>query len=314
MTATQPSPAPSDEAALPGLSSGVGHYENFPVASLLTPPALRPAIKAIYHFARVADDIADEGAIAAETRLHTLAQYREALETCAHESAYRHEPWATVFGPLAKVIQRYHLPVDCLHALLSAFEQDVRYTANVRLYADMDELLDYCSRSANPVGRLLLHLYEVRDEASLRQSDQICSALQLINFWQDIREDAEQQRYYLPASALASARLKPGDLLGIAPGSAAAQSLETEIARLCHHARGMMMDGAPLALRLPGRLGWELRLVVQGGLRILDHIERSGFRSWQTRPALGIRDLPVMAWRALTMRRQLGNGRSGKAS
>jgi len=175
------------------LKQPVAHYENFPVASVLCPARLRPAIAALYHFARTADDLADEGEATAEQRLAQLSRYRADLQATARRQAHS-GTWPQVFEPLGGVIAQFNLPVPLLADLLDAFEQDVRYTAAERRYADDAELLDYCRRSANPVGRLLLHLYGVGDALSLAQSDQICSALQLINFWQDVRVDAARGR------------------------------------------------------------------------------------------------------------------------
>ena len=157
------------------------HYENFPVASWLCPPALRRPIAAIYWFARTADDLADEGTTDAATRIADLAQYRDdlALAGLGRSGSGR---WPDVFEPLTPMIRAFNLPLHLLGQLLDAFEQDVRITATGQRYQDDDDLLDYCSRSANPVGRLLLHLYGVQDTLSLQRSDQICTALQLINF------------------------------------------------------------------------------------------------------------------------------------
>ena len=286
---------PSPTAPAP-LTPGVGHYENFPVASLLCPPALRPAVVAIYHFARTADDIADEGDADSGERLRQLARYRQALDR-----ALAGEPvttdWPQVFGPLTAAIRGHALPGPLLHDLLSAFEQDVRHTAAGHHYADAAELLAYCRLSANPVGRLLLHLYGVGDAVSLAQSDAICSALQLINFWQDLSVDLPRGRHYLPADALARHGLVPGDFSSHAsPGREAAR--RALVADLCRQARQLMRQGAPLAPRLPGRAGWELRLVVQGGLLILDKLAAIDHASWRQRPTVGKADLPRLLWRA----------------
>lgn len=278
------------------LSTSVGHYENFPVASLLCPPALRPAVMAIYHFARTADDIADEGDLDSTARLRLLARYRQALErTLGNEDAG--SEWPQVFGPLGAAARTHTLPGPLLHDLLSAFEQDVRYTAAGHPYADPAELLAYCRLSANPVGRLLLHLYGVDDAVSLQHSDAICSALQLINFWQDLSVDLPRGRHYLPADALARHGLTLDDFgPGATPERESAR--RTLVADLCRQARQLMLGGAPLARRLPGRAGWELRLVVQGGLLILDKLAAMDHTSWRQRPALGKADLPRLLWRA----------------
>jgi len=278
-------------------AAAVTHYENFPVASFLCPPRLRPAIAAIYHFARTADDLADEGEASPEARLDALARYRADLSAAAKAQAHSGQ-WPQVFDPLAVVISRFGLPVPLLAALLDAFEQDVRFTAAQRRYATDEELLDYCTRSANPVGRLLLHLYGITDEVSLAQSDQICTALQLINFWQDVSIDLPRKRWYPSVQTMARFGVRDADLQ---PDSHAKNATQL-IAAYADEARAMMQKGAPLACRIPGRAGWELRLVVQGGLRILDKIEAMHFATWRQRPRLVTWDGVVMAWRALWMR------------
>jgi squalene synthase HpnC len=278
-------------------AQAVTHYENFPVASFLCPAHLRPAIAAIYHFARTADDLADEGSADALQRLADLQAYREDLLATASGQADSGR-WSNVFEPLQRILQTHHLPVCLLTDLLDAFEQDVHYTAAQRRYTNDAELLDYCSRSANPIGRLLLHLYDVQDEASLEQSDHICSALQLINFWQDVRVDAARGRWYITQASMNRFGVTEADLLPASQSEDAAL-LITDCAS---SARAMMLKGSALPARVPGRAGWELRLVVQGGLRILDKIEAIGFVTWQKRPKLTAWDVPVLLWRALWMR------------
>jgi squalene synthase HpnC len=275
----------------------VSHYENFPVASVLCPPRLRPAIAAIYHFARTADDLADEGDASAAQRLAALAQYRADLLAIAGDQTHSGQ-WPQVFEPLQRVLQDFQLPLPLLADLLDAFAQDVRYTAAQRRYRDDAELLDYCTRSANPVGRLLLHLYGITDALSLTQSDQICSALQLINFWQDISSDVARGRWYPSQQAMAAHGVLDADLQPDSQSDNARQLMAAYAAQ----ARALMQAGAPLACRIPGRAGWELRLVVQGGLRMLDKIEAINFATWRTRPKLTARDVPLMLWRALWMR------------
>lgn len=267
------------------------------MASLLCPPRLRPAVAAIYHFARTADDLADEGDASAVQRLDMLARYRADLLAIASEQAHSGQ-WPQVFEPLREVLQRFSLPVPLLADLLDAFAQDVRYTAEQRRYRDDAELLDYCTRSANPVGRLLLHLYGISDDLSLAQSDQICSALQLINFWQDVSIDVTRGRWYPSVQTMAAHGVLDADLQ---PDGQSANARQL-IAAYAASARALMQAGAPLAGRIPGRAGWELRLVVQGGLRILDKLEALNFATWRTRPKLTALDVPVMLWRALWMR------------
>ena len=274
-------------------AAAITHYENFPVASWLCPPRLRPAIAALYWFARTADDLADEGDAPAPQRLDDLAAFRaDLLAAAAGQPASAR--WPQVFGPLAPVIVQFQLPVPLLDDLLKAFEQDVCKTRDAAGYADRAELLDYCSRSANPVGRLLLHLYGVHDEQALAQSDAICTALQLINFWQDLRQDIPRGRYYLPQDRCAA--------LGVDPaGLDQTPKATILIAEQVHWTLGLMQQGAKLVHQVPGRAGWELRLVVQGGLRILDRIDALRYATLQTRPKLRAWDMPVMLWRALWM-------------
>ena len=274
----------------------VTHYENFPVASLLCPPHLRQPIAAIYAFARTADDIADEGDATPAARLADLAAYLADLRAIA-QGQPPSPRWASVFLPLQGVLHSHQLPVPLLEDLLSAFAQDVEKTRDAEGYADRAELLDYCRRSANPVGRLLLHLYGVGDAQALQQSDAICTALQLINFWQDLSVDIPRHRHYLPRADCAAHGACQAELLALQSTRENARL----IADCADWARTTMYSGAPLVHRLPGRAGWELRLVVQGGLRILDKVEALKGGSLHTRPRLHARDWVVMLGRALVM-------------
>ena len=274
-----------------------GHYENFPVASLLCPPRLRPAVVAIYGFARTADDLADEGDASDQQRLADLAQFRGDLLACASGNGHSGR-WPQVFHPLRDAIARFALPVPLLLALLDAFVQDTVKTRDQSGYANQQELLAYCHLSANPVGRLMLHLYGVTDVSSLAQSDAICSALQLINFWQDLSRDTPRGRHYLPAQDCAAYGVTREQLVAgrQSPGVTAL------IAQQCALARALMNSGTALVHSVPGRAGWELRLVVQGGLRILDRIEALHYATLTQRPTIKIRDWPLMLWRAWRMK------------
>jgi squalene synthase HpnC len=274
----------------------IGHYENFPVASILCPPRLRPPIAAIYHFARTADDLADEGDIPPQRRLDDLAAMRTDLMAVARGQPHSGR-WTQVFDPLNAMIRAFELPVHLLADLLDAFTQDVIKTRDQASYADHAELMDYCRRSANPVGRLLLHLYGVHDDAAQSMSDSICSALQLINFWQDLGTDLARGRYYLPTQDCAARGVTLEELTALRQTPNATLLIADQV-RL---ARQLMVQGAALVHRVPGRAGWELRLVVQGGLRILDKIEALNFATLQTRPRLGPSDTVVMVWRSLWM-------------
>jgi squalene synthase HpnC len=271
----------------------VDHYENFPVASVLLPRRLVPAVEAIYAFARSADDLADEGDATPEERLAALNVYEMQLRRIGRNE----EGLPPMFERLARVIREFELPMAPFHDLLSAFKQDVV----VQRYRNYDDLLDYCARSANPVGLLMLSLYQQASEDNVRDSNAICSALQLINFLQDVAIDIHKERIYLPLEDLTRFAVSPAQL-GHPDGQAKWRTLmKFEVAR----ARALMLSGAPLALRLPGRIGLELRMVVQGGLRILEAIEEVEYDVFRHRPKLGKPDWLKIAWRALTMRRQL---------
>jgi hydroxysqualene synthase len=274
----------------------VQHYENFPVASWLCPPRLRRPVAAIYWYARTADDLADEGSATEGQRLSDLDTFRNDLQACFGRRATSGR-WPGVFPRLQAAIEEFALPFRPLADLLDAFAQDVRKTAAGAGYADRAELLAYCSRSANPVGRLLLHLYGVDDEESLARSDAICSALQLINFWQDLSVDVPRGRYYLPAQDCMAYGLDPA-----APATWADHARGTAlVADLCDWARELMLSGAPLARHVPGRAGWELRFVVQGGLRILHRIAAIGHDTLNRRPTLRTPDFAPMLWHAARM-------------
>ena len=272
----------------------VDHYENFPVASWLCPPQLRPPIVAIYRFARTADDIADEGEATPGERLAVLAAFRADLMAIAAGGAPSPR-WPDVFGPLAIQLAQRRLPVTLLADLLDAFAQDAAQTR----YADRGALLDYCRRSANPIGRLLLHLYGIDDAGALARSDAICTALQLANFWQDLGVDAGRGRLYVPRADAVRHGVETEELLA-RRDSVRVRAL---VADLVAWARELMLSGAPLVDAIGGRAGWELRFVVQGGLRVLEKIDRLAGGTLIARPTVGAADAPVLAWRALTMRR-----------
>lgn len=282
------------------VAQNVTHYENFPVASWLCPAHLRAPIAAIYHFARTADDIADEGNATPQQRLDTLHAYRQDLVAAFQPTPTpeRFSPaWRPIFTALAQAIATHQLPAQLLHDLLDAFVQDIEKSRDGAGYANEAELLDYCRRSANPVGRLLLHLYGVQCAEALLQSDDICTALQLINFWQDPSVDIPRGRYYLPQDACAQFGVAWADMQARKPSEKAIKL----IASCAHSARARMLKGSQLVHQVPGRAGWELRLVVQGGLRILDKIEALGFNTFTQRPVIRWWDAPVMLLRALWM-------------
>lgn len=265
----------------------VEHYENFPVASILLPRGLREPVAAIYAFARSADDIADEGDAGPAARLALLDTYRGELDAIVANR----NPDSPMFQRLARAIRSHALPIPPFRDLLDAFSQDVVK----QRYTDFDELLDYCRRSANPVGRLMLHLYRAVSEENLVRSDCICSSLQLINFWQDVAIDWQKPRVYLPQRDLAC--------FGVSEAQIAAGRIDDNWRALMRfqidRARAMMMQGAPLGSAIPGRIGLELRTIVAGGLRILEKIESVDFDVFSHRPVLRAYDWPLLSWRAL---------------
>lgn len=270
----------------------IDHYENFPVASLLLPRAMRAPVGVIYNFARSADDIADEGNAMPADRHAGLAAYRAELDAiAAGRPTSGHLP---LFAHLADVIRTHALDLSPFYDLLSAFDQDVDTTR----YADFDTVLDYCRRSANPVGRIMLHLFRAATPENLARSDNICTALQLINFWQDVAVDWDKGRVYLPQADLKRFDLSDADI--------GTQTVDARWHALMRYevgiARDMMLRGAPLAVDMPGRFGLELCAVVHGGLRILEMIERRGYDVFRRRPRLGKRAAALIAVRALGMR------------
>ncbi|MDH5209061.1 MAG: squalene synthase HpnC [Burkholderiaceae bacterium] len=262
---------------------GVGHYENFPVASVLLPASLRPAVRAIYRFARTADDIADEGDAATETRLAQLQALDDELRALGPTS----ERWPD----LAAAVAAHGLAIGPFRDLLSAFAQDVTTTR----YQDWPTLLDYCRRSANPIGRLLLALYRRSEPRLLAMADAICTGLQLTNFWQDVALDWAKGRVYLPQEDLGRFGVSEEQIASQRADDAWRSLMAYEVDRT----RTMLRSGEPLAAALGGRIGLELRLVVQGGLRILERIDSARGDVFRHRPRLTARDWTVMALRAL---------------
>ncbi|HEY9320604.1 MAG TPA: squalene synthase HpnC [Achromobacter sp.] len=273
----------------------IDHYENFPVASVLLPRRLRGAVTDIYRFARAADDIADEGSATDDERLARLAAFRTELHRIGAEPGTTPPPGlpplADIFTPLARTIARHQLPITPFFDLLSAFEQDI----TVKRYEDYAALADYCTRSANPVGRLMLHLFDATTPQDTAESDAICSGLQLVNFWQDVRVDWHKHRVYLPQEDLRRHGVSEDDLAACRLTPAWRELMAFQVERT----RALLHFGAPLARRLPGRIGLELRLVVQGGLRVLERIEASGYDVFMNRPELGAKDWAIMLWRSI---------------
>lgn len=265
----------------------VAHYENFPVASLMVPRRLRPAIVAIYRFARAADDLADEGELPAALRERALDRYERALDAIAAGNP----PVEPPFPELAAAIARHDLPMTPFRELLSAFRQDV----TVDRYVSWDELVDYCRRSANPIGRLMLRLYGAESPANLDASDAICTALQLINFWQDIAADWRRGRLYLPGEDLLRFGVSEAQVADARCDDAWRALMAFESAR----ARRLLEAGRPLLGSLPWRLRLELSGVLAGGHWILDGIDAAGGDVFRRRPQLSGTDWAVVACNAL---------------
>jgi len=267
------------------------HYENFPVASRLLPARMRPHIAALYAFARLADDMADEGHRPAADRLADLEAWDARLSSIAAGAAPSAGPHAEVFVALRATIDACRLPPSLLHDLVSAFRQDVTVTR----YATWDDLLDYCRRSANPVGRLVLRVAGY-DRADLdTASDAVCTALQLTNFWQDLEIDWKKGRIYLPAATREDARAREEDLAARRMTAEWRRALGEAVART----RRLFRAGVPVADGVRGRLRWELRATWLGGTRILDKLEAADYDVFTRRPALTRADVPPILWHTL---------------
>jgi phytoene synthase len=264
----------------------VEHYENFPVASILLPKRLRRAVAVIYHFARQADDFADEGDIADAVRLFKLDEFRAELKRVElHEI-----PLTPLFADVAEIVEQHQLPLQLFRDLLDAFSQDVVK----KRYENFDEILAYCRCSANPVGRLLLHLYDEATPQNLIYSDAICTSLQLINFWQDVKKDFSINRIYLPRDDLARFGVTPAHLAEGRVDLAWQKLMQFQTQR----AREMMNYGKPLGTILTGRIGLEMRLIIAGGLRILTKLDGVRYDVFNKRPVLRPLDWVIMLFRS----------------
>lgn len=268
--------------------TGVDHYENFPVASILLPARMRRAVVAIYRFARHADDLADEGTAPAAQRL-------EALETLASELRGQ-RPDSPIVAQLRPWLRVHALPIEPLLALLSAFSQDAAASDGTLRHADRASLMHYCSRSANPVGELVLRLFGAWNARARCDSDAICSGLQLINFVQDFGSDWKRGRLYVPLDELHAGGLAEGDVARAVDSERIADPrLAAVLATQAEAAAELLASGSGLVRRVPMRLALELRGVVAGGLRIAERLRESGYDPLASRPALGWRDAPALA-------------------
>ena len=285
------------------------HYENFPVASRLLPPAMRKHVAAVYAYARTADDLADEGDVPVAVRHQRLDEWLDRLHASTSDDAARAHPTIrgetvlddraaekapAIFLALGHTVRACDLPVSLFEDLVSAFRQDI----TVHRYASWASLHDYCRRSANPVGRLVLRIAGRREASLDDASDAVCTALQLTNFWQDLAIDWRRGRLYVPAEEHEAA-------------GASLESLDREewtdawaatIARCTERTRALFERGRSVADGVRGRLRWELRATWLGGMRILDRLERSGYDAFRARPTLGPFDVPSIAWHAVRWR------------
>ena len=289
--------APLEEAYAACEQLARSHYENFPVASLLLPRAMRPSIAAIYAFARRADDFADEGDVPAAERLRALDQWRRRLHACTLPTSRdgATSPDDHVFVALGDTIRRHRLPVTLFDDLISAFRQDV----TVERYATWDHLLDYCSRSANPVGRLVLRVAGRDDPALDRASDAVCTALQLTNFWQDLAQDWSRGRLYVPIDDRDRAGARDADL----DAGRMTPEWRAALRVMSARTRALFVAGRPVCDGVEGRLKLELRLTWLGGSRILDRLEQNDFDVFDCRPTLRGADAVPLLWRAVRWRR-----------
>lgn len=297
MNANQHIQTPSQQHAAiaqASLQHAQQHYENFPVASILLPKRYRAAVAMIYSFARQADDFADEGEVAPAQRLENLQQFRNELELI---QAYIH-PNTDFFRALQQTIRVHNLPLQPFFDLLDAFSQDVTKTR----YANFAEVMDYCQRSANPVGNLLLHLYGQATPEKLQRSDDICTALQLINFYQDIAIDFDKnegkRRIYLCQDEMQAAGIDESNIANKQVNAQWQSFMQMNI----HRAEQLLRHGKPLGRQLPGRLGFELRMIVAGGERIISKLKACNGDIFYHRPQLNMGDWVIILLKALAQR------------
>lgn len=290
--ATEPADTPLAEAYAACSRLARAHNENFPVASRLLPEAMRPHVAAIYAFARAADDFADEGDHSTAERECLLDDWLHRLRASVTSESYE-DPKA-IFAAIGHTIRTCRLPQPLFEDLISAFRQDVVQTR----YRTWNEVLDYCRRSANPVGRLVLRVAGHDDAELDRASDAMCTALQLTNFWQDLARDWKKGRLYVPLDDLEACGAAEADL------DAAAITLpwHAVLTRMAGRTRTLFAAGRPICDRVDGRLRYELRITWLGGLTVLDRLERAGFDVFKARPAVRRIDLPLLLWRAARWR------------
>ncbi|VAW56592.1 Squalene synthase [hydrothermal vent metagenome] len=269
------------------LNIAKNHYENFPVASWFLPKRMRYPIATVYAFARRADDFADEGDLTDKQRLFELSQLAYQIEALyAHKTS--EDP---ILIAIADCVDKFNLPKALFLDLIDAFKQDITQ----KRYADFGELMQYCRRSANPVGRTMLHFYGQTDLKSLAQSDAICSALQLINFYQDLAQDYnEMQRIYIPQDEMQATLVNESNFKNNLTDGPMVVLMRKQYQR----AHKLLQSGAPLGKSLKGRFGFEIRLIIAGGSRILIKLDQQTNDVF-SRPRLGFKDWIWIFWKAL---------------
>jgi hydroxysqualene synthase len=269
------------------------HYENFPVASRLLPRAMRPHVAALYAFARTADDFADEGQRTADERLRLLNDWEDRLHACVEPGNSKEwDPADPIFLAVGATIRACNLPVKLFEDLLSAFRQDI----TTHRYSSWDAILDYCRRSANPVGRLVLRIAGYDDPRLDASSDALCTALQLTNFWQDIGRDWQKDRLYVPLEDVDACHALVRDLSDLRMTEPWHRALH----RVARRTREQYQAARAVCSGVDGRLRYELRLTWLGGSRILDRLEGDNFNVFTARPSLTAIDYPFLLWQAFT--------------
>lgn len=274
------------------------HYENFPVATRLLPRAVRPHVAALYAFARTADDFADEGSRSPQERHQLLDEWSTRLHACATGESGAptgSDAASLVFTALGHTIGAHRLPLALFDDLLSAFRQDI----TTHRYPTWDELLDYCRRSANPVGRLVLRIAGYEHARLDALSDSLCTALQLTNFWQDLELDWRRGRLYVPASDRLECGADEADLdrRRITP------HWRSALERMAARTHELFRASRTIADEIPGRIGFELRLTWLAGVRTLERLERARFDVFTARPSLGAIDATLILGKAICWRR-----------
>ncbi len=262
------------------------HYENFPVISLFLPKQLRKHVAVVYQFARQADDIADEGFLSAESRIQNLELYEEQLRACL-TGKFANNFWTA----LKNTIDKFDLTYQHFFDLIFAFKQDVVKNC----FKNYEETLDYCKRSANPVGRIMLEFFGVRNSEAVKSSDAICTALQLTNFYQDIEIDYAKNRIYIPQNEMEQFEVKR-EMFELKQNNA---NLEQLLKYQIERTKKLFTEGKKLLNHLPWSLKYQIKLTILGGEKILEKIEMNRYRIFGMRPKLGRKDYPSILMRSI---------------